>query len=83
MSRKIKVAVCSEIHAKHMDEKRAPRRIFQCYIWWYPKLPLDFKMLRQCPWNTFLYRIYYLIFEYRVFEYDKLRSVWRKSDVLK
>jgi hypothetical protein len=40
-----KLAVCSEIHAKHMNEKRAPCRVFRCYTWWYLKLPLGFKRL--------------------------------------
>jgi hypothetical protein len=37
---KAKIAACSEIHAKHINEKRAPCRTFQCYTWWYLKLRL-------------------------------------------
>jgi hypothetical protein len=42
---KAQVAVCSEIRTKHVNAMWAPRRIFECWIWWYVKLPLGFKRL--------------------------------------
>jgi hypothetical protein len=41
------IAVCSEIRTKHINAMWAPRRIFECSTWWYVKLPLGFKRLRQ------------------------------------
>jgi len=29
------IAVCSQIHKKHINIVWAERRIFECYTWWY------------------------------------------------
>jgi hypothetical protein len=42
------IAVCSEIHTKHINNKYtvgAEHRICECYSWWYIKLILGFKRL--------------------------------------
>jgi hypothetical protein len=44
---KAKVAVCSEIHTKHINAAWALPRIFESYSWWYVKLSQGFKRLRK------------------------------------
>jgi hypothetical protein len=44
---KVKVAVCSEIRTKHINAMWEPCRIFECWTWWYVKLPLGFKRLNE------------------------------------
>jgi hypothetical protein len=56
---KAKVAVWSEIRTKHVNAMWAPRRIFECYSWWYVKLPLGFKRLIRIT-GVILYAVLFL-----------------------
>ena len=38
-----KIAVCSEINAKHINALWAEQRISECYNWWYIRYVLGFK----------------------------------------
>jgi hypothetical protein len=46
---KAKGAVSSDSHTKHINVAWALPRIFECYSWWYVKLPLGFKRLMATP----------------------------------
>jgi hypothetical protein len=45
---KAKVAVCSEIHTKHINAMWAECRICEWQTWSYVKLPLGLKRLKKC-----------------------------------
>ena len=40
------IAVCSQIHTKHINTLWAERRISECYSWWYINLVLGYKRLK-------------------------------------
>jgi hypothetical protein len=52
MCYKAKGAVCSEICTKRINAASALPRIFECYSWWYVKLPLGLKRLTEKAQQT-------------------------------
>ena len=45
------IAVCSQIHTKHINTVWAELRIAELKTWWYIQLPLSFKELNLCYKN--------------------------------